>query len=547
VTVTVFGIRHHGPGSARSLAAELERLEPDAVLVEGPPEGEAVLELAAHAAMEPPVALLVYAPEAPRQAAFYPFAAFSPEWHAIRHGLARGVPVRFIDLPAAQQLAGSERDPAGHAVARDPLGTLAAAAGYEDAERWWEDVVEHRTGDAGVFEAVGEAMAALREPGGNPPPSEARREAAMRRAIRVAVKDGLRADRRRLRGLARAGPRSGDVPLRGFGRRAAQGAAQGPGRGDLGPVDERAAGVRERLRGGRDVAGVVRAPVHRPGRAGDPLDAARGGAPARRGARRVAGVGRRGGARGRGSGDPARAAARRAGGVRDAALAVLCAGDELRYGLVERRLVVGDALGVVPEETPMVPLAQDLERRRKTLRLKLQAGADVRELDLRKPVDLERSRLLHRLMLLDVPWGHPVRSGRASLGTFRETWKLEWEPELSVRLIEMSRWGTTVEAAATARAIARAGEAEDLAGVTRLAEACLLAALPDAVAAVMGAVQARAAHDEDVAHLMDAIVPLARVRRYGSVRREDVEAVGAVVDGTRRPDRGRPRAGLLGP
>jgi hypothetical protein len=33
VSVTVFGVRHHGPGSARSLARAFETLEPDAVLV----------------------------------------------------------------------------------------------------------------------------------------------------------------------------------------------------------------------------------------------------------------------------------------------------------------------------------------------------------------------------------------------------------------------------------------------------------------------------------------------------------------------------------
>ena len=38
--------------------------------------------------------------------------------------------------------------------------------------------------------------------------------------------------------------------------------------------------------------------------------------------------------------------------------------------------------------------------------------------------------------------------GRGAAGTFRETWHLHWEPELSVRLVERSAFGTTVEAAA---------------------------------------------------------------------------------------------------
>ena len=41
----LFGIRHHGPGSARSLRLALEALKPDIVLIEGPPDAQEVLPL----------------------------------------------------------------------------------------------------------------------------------------------------------------------------------------------------------------------------------------------------------------------------------------------------------------------------------------------------------------------------------------------------------------------------------------------------------------------------------------------------------------------
>ena len=44
----IFGIRHHGPGSAWSLREALEALEPDCLLVEGPPDAREVLPLLAH-------------------------------------------------------------------------------------------------------------------------------------------------------------------------------------------------------------------------------------------------------------------------------------------------------------------------------------------------------------------------------------------------------------------------------------------------------------------------------------------------------------------
>src|SRR3954452_24541571 len=103
-TVHIFGIRHHGPGSARSVRRALKELRPDCVLVEGPPDADDLLPLLVHEEMKPPVALLVYAADRPSKSAYYPFAAFSPEWKAIHHALTAKVPVRFMDLPQRHQL-----------------------------------------------------------------------------------------------------------------------------------------------------------------------------------------------------------------------------------------------------------------------------------------------------------------------------------------------------------------------------------------------------------------------------------------------------------
>ena len=56
--LSVLGIRHHGPGSARSVLAELIRARPELVLIEGPTEGTPLIPLVADPAMVPPVALL---------------------------------------------------------------------------------------------------------------------------------------------------------------------------------------------------------------------------------------------------------------------------------------------------------------------------------------------------------------------------------------------------------------------------------------------------------------------------------------------------------
>ncbi|MYU20270.1 hypothetical protein GTZ78_58760, partial [Streptomyces sp. SID8361] len=69
-----------------------------------------IVRLAAEKDMRPPVALLAHAADDPGRAGFWPLAGFSPEWAAIQWALAHEVPVRFIDLPAANSLAMSAKE-----------------------------------------------------------------------------------------------------------------------------------------------------------------------------------------------------------------------------------------------------------------------------------------------------------------------------------------------------------------------------------------------------------------------------------------------------
>ncbi|MCV3214370.1 DUF5682 family protein, partial [Plectonema radiosum NIES-515] len=113
MTHHIFGIRHHGPGSARSLRQALETLQPDTILIEGPPDAESVLHLVGSPAMQPPVALLIYVPDKPQDCVYYPFAIFSPEWQALHYALTNNIPVRFMDLPLAHRMAGDSLETGG--------------------------------------------------------------------------------------------------------------------------------------------------------------------------------------------------------------------------------------------------------------------------------------------------------------------------------------------------------------------------------------------------------------------------------------------------
>ncbi|WP_433462536.1 DUF5682 family protein [Spirillospora sp. CA-128828] len=560
--VEVFGVRHHGPGSARALRGALEDFKPDAVLVEGPPEADAIVELAGDEGMVPPVALLAYSPapgpgEGDRRAAFWPFAEFSPEWQAIRYALSAGVPVRFCDLPAANQLVPdadeatpgepepgpdgpAAAEPAAEGIRLDPLGWLAKAAGYDDAERWWDDVVEHRGGGPSPFPAIAEAMAELRAQlaalpdeaasAGLPPGHlrrEEQREAHMRRTLRRTLKEGhervavvcgawhvpaLRAkvpatrDDRALRGLAKTKVAMTWVPWthgRLAGRSGYGAGVRSPGwyhhlfTARDRPIERWLTAAARVLR--QEDLHVSSAHVIEAVRLAETLAALRG--------RPLAGLDE----------------------VTEATRAVLCEGADLPVELIQNRMVVGERLGAVPERTPMVPLQRDLQAEQRRLRLKPSALGKEQDLDLRKPTDLERSRLLHRLRLLDVHWGVPAES--RSKGTFRETWTLVWRPEFDVELIEAGAWGTTVRGATTARAEALARDAATLADLTSVAERCLLADLGDALPTVMGALADRAAVDTDVAHLMSAMPAIVRALRYGDVRATSTGPLRTVADG----------------
>ena len=574
--VHVLGIRHHGPGSAHSVAEALATLRPDLVLVEGPPELDQVIGLLSDPEMVPPVAGLIYAADEPRLASFYPMATFSPEWVAIRWALSTGAEVRAIDLPAAHTFAlrladeaavssspgdGDDKDgddsdddgppiklpeppaPAQQDYRPDAIAMLASTAGYTDAERWWEDAIEHRNSDpvdrfAALTEAIAEIRAADQRPADHPDVLENnRREAAMRRLLRAALREGhgriavvcgayhapalvpagfppVSADNKVLAGLPKAKVAVTWVPWTSnrLSRRSGYGAgvtapgwyehlfshwkAQDPGTEVSTTWLVRVAHALRRENLDASTASVVEA-----SRMANALAAVRG--------------------------RPSPGLAE----LDDAAQAVLCDGSPLPLALVHRELTVGLELGNVPESAPTLPLAADLAVIQRRLRWKPSAMEEVLTLDLRKPSQLARSVLLHRLSLLGVGWGAQTETGRTT-GTFKEVWTLQWQPELAIAVVEASRYGTTVASAAAACVSERAQEAGSLTELSELLAACLLADLPDGIGGVVSVLAERTALQQDVAPLLETIAPLARTCRYGNVRGVDVTGVRKILDTT---------------
>ncbi|MBX3626545.1 MAG: hypothetical protein KF892_16110 [Rhizobacter sp.] len=552
-----FGIRHHGPGCARSLLRAFEALRPDCVLIEGPPEADELVRAVVADGMQPPVALLSHCPDDTRLAVYHPFAEFSPEWQALRWSVLAGVPARFIDLPLVHGLAldQAERDApppeaeveddrealpdeGPHVETGDPLDWFARASGHADGEAWWNHMVEERGDGEELFAAIHEAMTTLRAEAGDRPRTdadarrEALREAHMRQSIRAAQKEGferiavvcgawhlgglvaehtVKADTALLKGLPKLKVQTTWVPwtYRHLSRASGYGAGiASPGWYEHlwkshGSPQPRAIGWLAR------VARLMRereldcssAHLIEASRLAEALAALR--------ERPAPGLEE----------------------LHEATRTVLTLGDDTVLHFIHDALVVGDRFGSVPPDVPVVPLQRDLEQAQKSLRLRPEALQKTLDLDLRNANDLARSHLLHRLNLIGVAWGSLAKVGRSARGTFHEVWSLQWQPEFVLRLIEASVWGRTVEEAATARAIDRSAQSSDLVALSALVDSVLLADLDHAVAAVTQALENRAAVTGDAQQLLAALPPLANVFRYGNVRQTDASMVGHVLDG----------------
>ncbi|SDJ81679.1 hypothetical protein SAMN05421823_101182 [Catalinimonas alkaloidigena] len=560
----IFGIRHHGPGSARRLREALDAMQPDLVLIEGPPDADDVLEWVTTTEMKPPVALLIYRPDEPQRAAYYPFAVYSPEWQAMRYAGEKGIPMRFMDLPLLHQLALQEAeqkesqealpetvatqptseeetstpmtdvDPDAFdpkRVRQEPFHYLARAAGYTDSELWWEHQFEQRMRVDDSFEAIGEAMQALREsvvPDDSPRERrETLREAWMRQTIRKAEKEGFtniavvcgawhapalvdlppaKADQALLKGLSKVKTTATWIPWT-YDRlawRSGYGAGvPSPGWYDhLWHYPEETA-VRWLTR----VAHLLRdksmdtssAHVIEATRLSETLASLRN--LTRPGLEEL----------------------------NEAVQTVMAFGDASLLQLIHEELTVGDVLGEVPEEVPRVPLQIDLERQQKSLRLPAKAAEKTYSLDLRKDTDLKRSQLLHRLRLLGIDWG--AEQATRGKGTFKEEWSLRWEPALALRVIEQGIWGNTVEEAATQYVRHQTGETDALARVATLLQQTLPADLPGTLEPLMERIDALAAHATDLTQLMVALPPLAQTTRYGDVRKTDTGRLATIIDG----------------
>ena len=554
----LLGIRHHGPGSAALLRQALDALDPACVLIEGPPEGDPLIQYVVDAGMKPPVAMLLHAVDDAKTASFIPFAEFSPEWQAMQWALEQQRPVRFIDWPAAVSLALSQQraaeadakepttsEPAANAPRPDALDLLAAAAGYDDGEAFWNSLIEQHGGNHGehalaVFTAIETAMTEARaheETFDLDPSDEARdlrREAFMRTHIRAALKEhegsiavvcgawhlsALRADvkaaddRALVKDLPRIKVEATWVPWTD----SRLSTRSGYGAGVISPGWYRhlwSLYARPQVPDAQEFAALWQSRTAQTLRHEGYAAPTASAIDATHLALGLAAL--------RNLPMPGLAE------MREASLATFCHGNAVPLNVIEQKLYIGERVGEIGDRVPQMPLARDLVLWQRRTRLKPEALELEVKLDLRSEAGLLKSTLLHRLNLIHVRWGR-LLDANSSRGTFREVWMLSWQPELSVALAEALIYGVTIEQAAANATLERARNTNSVTTLADLIHAALIADLPDAATACIDLLQAAAVSASDITDLMRAVSPLVRVLRYGSARKLPEEALRALI------------------
>ncbi len=570
----LLGIRHHGPGSAKAVLSALQANPPDCLLIEAPSDSEQLLIISdlgfgiADSAdtqseirnpkceIVPPIAMLIYDPKDLARASYLPFAEFSPEWQAIAFAKQHNIPVRFMDLPMEMHFALDEAErqnpqavleflekmsPEERQFRADPMSHLAHLAGYTDSERWWEVLFESAGNGAEIFAAIAKMMAALRE-GTEESPRTLLREAYMRQTIRQAQKDGFQNlavvcgawhvpaleniekqkashDAALLKGIKKIKTNATWIPW-SYDRLTFQ---SGYRAGIVSPAWYElifSEGKNASMHWMVQVAVLLRK---------EDLDASSAHViEAIRLAETLAAM--------------RRLALPGIDELREAAVTTICEGDAEKLQLIENKLITGKKVGSVPDNIPTVPLQRDIEQAVKSARLTKHwestdeewlgatAAAPQGGIDLREESGRLKSHLLHRLNLLDIPWGRLMELNRhQSAGGFKEFWKMKWSPDFAIRIIEKGAWGNTVEEACT-RFLAKKTEAANaLPALTLLVKQTLNADLPAAFDGLLRKLENLAALATDVYHLMDALPPLAQITRYGNTRGTDVRAVEQVV------------------
>ncbi|MEM6306485.1 MAG: DUF5682 family protein [Pseudomonadota bacterium] len=570
--IRYYGVRHHGPGSARQVCAALDDFQPTHVLIEAPGDASDWLTAITDPAAVPPFAVLGYVENAPRYSAFWPFEVYSPEYQAARWAVAHAAVLDAIDLPAAVTLGAhqifddkaGQDDPDGdpaivqtivapdptdlaHMARMDPIGTLAQLGGYQDGEDWWSMIIEENPNPGDSFAAITQAMDTLRILVDDPSADtddlvfihtnsdekrsrETMREAHMRLAIAKAAKnagpDGRVAvicGAWHVPALLRKTKASDDrAVLKGLWKAKTSFTLVPWSASRMTRDSGYGAGVRLPIwnrtvwdNSADALPGTWLAMVADMMRQNGELVSTAAVIEANRTARALAQM--------RGRPMPG------LGEYKEAGVSTMCFGEALKWDLAVDALSNTEVLGQVPDTAKRPPILRDLELQQKKTRLKPETLDRALKLDLRTDSGNRRSALLHRLRILGVHWGQEIGKG-GSRGTFRENWTIAWKPGFEVDLLDKLHYGSTIETAASGLLAEHIQQETDPAKTADAAMEVLTAYLPNLLKTVIARLEVLSAQTTDTASLARTIERLIWLTKMGQARAISLDELPPLIE-----------------
>lgn len=547
--VHVFGVRHHSPRSTAMLGALLDRVRPEVVLIEGPRDADPLIDVMVDGKTEPPIAILGYATEGEPRSSLWPFAAYSPEYAALRWAAKNGARASFIDIPTgvslarddAEARAAAEGEPledeaetdAPPPPAEDPHQAAAEARGLRSFEELWEACFEAPSYTPEQFREAMLAHAALTR-AAHPVPWHQARDAFMAARIEEVLAQGVDPSRvvavvgaahavafvtgdvdpARLSLLPKARPSAITVIPFSYPRLAAQ---TGYGAGNRAPQYYQLAheaGCDFRHATLRSLLGFA-AELRSRGFAASMADTIE----AYRLACTLAEL--------RDKAEPG------LDELREACTATMCRGDAGPVDAFLWQGVLGHRVGKVAERIGKNSLQEEFWREVNERDLPRDDKPEEVPLLLREPKAVQTSVFLHRLRVAEVPYatfqgsykdGKHRRSsteepsGPAALSRLRESWSANWTPSTDIALVEKIALGNTLQQVVDQLLSLRLADASTTGEAASVLLEAVMTACPRPAADAMRACDQLAATDDDLPSLARACQSLSGLVSYGTSR-----------------------------
>ncbi|MCL2546376.1 MAG: DUF5682 family protein [Oscillospiraceae bacterium] len=521
----IFGIRHLSPASAFHLSRLLDAVQPQIVLIEGPDDATAHLDTLTHCETRAPVALMAYTIDPPIRSILMPYADYSPELIAIRWAHANGVTAQYIDLPSSifcalhgKQSDNDRTDP--NAIYHD----IARRNGYDNYNAYWEAVFEHCASSEDYALAISEFAETLRK---IQPPNAINlvREAYMRRQIAAARQSGIPDNKIVVVCGAYHAPAlyNGDgmtdqelsqlpaletaltaMPY-AYSRLSTQ---SGYGAGNESPHYFQLLWQALQNNTLTQLPTIFLTQVTRQLRNQGNIRSTAEIIDTVQLARRLA--------------DLRNAEQPTLQDLRAAAVTCLGQGELSVISEAMHHAEIGTAMGQLPVNTARTALQNDFAHQLRQLKLgKFHAdAARTLTLDLRKPLDLRRSFFLHRLYTLGVSFAAP-KPNHQHHATWKETFTLQWSPDIEVELVETSLLSASIEQATLIFLHESLSECSDVSDITRILQQSALCGLPDTLRQAQQQLAEYAIDNDDLPTLANAVQDMSAAITYGSLRRVD--------------------------